>query len=121
LLLSSSNREAILKVFSGQDIVKPQKWFTYAIPGLPSGFYGPLGFVPVHPKLVEQEIITQTRTVPVRVEPSRHGTDIKSGKTTWIASFTKPMVPFSIFSTSSKARLIQKPYRLTQHLDGCLG
>lgn len=121
LLLSSNSRDAILQVFNGTGIVKPQKWYTYAVPGLPSGFYGPLGFVQVTPELVRQEVETQTRTVPVKAEMSKHGADSQTGKATWIVSFTKLIGPFYIFNTYNKAHLIKKPYRLTHHLGGCLG
>ena len=122
LLSTEENTKHVLSTFKGTGLKRPEVWFNYAIPNVPTSFFAPEGgLVPVDAKLVSEEVAAQTTVEPTNCRPSRHGADPHSGRITWIVSFLAPTRPFRLFNTSELARQIDKKTPISRHTPGCQG
>lgn len=100
----------------------PVKWYTYAIPNCPMKLPNILGDLIDTEAIIEDEIITQSGSRPVRLHPSKYSTKFPNpDRQTWIASFLKPVRSFRLFGKSAVARPVEKPPRIERHNPGCQG
>ena len=104
LLLQQENTEIVRRTLSGIEVRRPEQWFNYVVPGVPTALYNLEGqAIHVLPPLVEEEVRAQTKENPVSCRSSRYGANPTTGKVTWIVSFLKPVRPFRLFNTSESS------------------
>jgi hypothetical protein len=122
--LKQDAQEVIKRVMSATAIDIPQKWYSYALPYVPSAITSvspDLESVIITKDLVTEEAQSQTRVKPVNVHPSRHGANPVTGRSTWIVSFLTPVRPFTLFAASGISRLCDKRPAIVRHDPGCQG
>lgn len=119
--LLQANAEILLRIFNGTTVKRPETWYNYAVPGVPSSFRGLEGGLVHTAELVTDEAIAQTTETPVNCRPSRHGPNPATGRTTWIISFLAPVQPFRLFNTSEMSKPIDKKPAIARHDPGCQG
>lgn len=121
ILLTEANSETIREIFHGIKVATPEEWFNYVVPLVPSAFHGIFGIINIGRKEVIEEALAQTGESPVRCDISRHGANPLTGKASWILSFKKKVKPFTLFTPTTRARLIDNKPRITRHTPGCQG
>ena len=122
LLLTPENHNILRQVLHATAVKLPEKWFNYAVPGVPVSVYRLGGRVVTNTaELVAEEVAAQTKAQPVSCRPSRHGADTRTSKITWIISFLAPVRPFYLFNASELAKVINKKPAITRHDPGCQG
>lgn len=121
LLLQNDNIKKIQEIFHGIRVAVPEEWFNYVVPLVPSAFHGVFGQIDVTRDTVIEEALAQTGETPIRCDISRHGANAITGKASWIISFKKKVKPFYLFTTSTRARVIDNKPRITRHSPGCQG
>lgn len=100
----------------------PVKWYTYAISNCPIKLPNILGDLIDTEAIIEDEIVTQSGSRPVRLHPSKHSTKFPNpDRQTWIASFLQPVRSFRLFGKSAVARPVEKSPRIERHNPGCQG
>lgn len=119
--LLQANAEIILQTFHGTTVKRPETWYNYAVPGVPSSFQRLDGGLVYTAELITNEVIAQTTETPVNCRPSRHGSNPETGLTTWIISFLAPVRPFRLFNTSEPSKHIVKKPAIARHDPGCQG
>jgi hypothetical protein len=119
--LLQANAETILRTFHGITIKRPETWYNYAVPGVPSSFQRFEGGLDYTAELITDEVIAQTTETPVNCRPSRHGSNPETGLTTWIISFLAPVRSFRLFNTSETSKPIDKKPAIARHDPGCQG
>lgn len=120
-LVAPAAVQALCQAIGATSVCLPEKWYNYAVRGVPATIRAWDGSHLQTCELIEDEIIAQTQQRPKSVRPSRHGANPDTGMTTWIVSFLKPVHPFSLFNSSDRARLIDKKQPITRHDPGCQG
>jgi hypothetical protein len=121
ILTSPEAVQAICNTIGAISVKTPQKWYNYAVPGVPSTVTCFNGDIMETGGLIEDEVKTQTKSAPVSCRPSRFGANTRTGLTTWIISFLEPVRPFRLFNVSERSRLIEKKPAITRHDPGCQG
>lgn len=123
LLLTEENMEIMRRVLGATAVSLPEKWYNYAVAGVPHTMRALLdkGYTTTGRELVEEEVIAQTQVKPVDCRPARNGPDLATGRITWIVSFREPVRAFRLFNTSSTSKLIEKRAPIIRHTPGCQG
>jgi hypothetical protein len=121
LLTTDEAARAICVALDATSVKLPERWFNYAVPGVPSSLPSYDGSSLLTSELIEDEVKAQAKTTPVNCRPSRYGANPETGRTTWIISFRTPVRAFSLFNASEKSRLIDKKAPITRHDPGCQG
>ncbi|EDN02137.1 predicted protein, partial [Histoplasma mississippiense (nom. inval.)] len=98
----------LCEVLGATEIRLPERWYNYAVPGVPESVQDWEGARIPTDKMIEGEVLAQAKVKPVSCRPSRHGVNPKTGKITWIVSFLAPVKGFSLFNASERARMIEK-------------
>ncbi|EDN08633.1 conserved hypothetical protein [Histoplasma mississippiense (nom. inval.)] len=111
----------LCEVLGATEIRLPERWYNYAVPGVPEFVQDWEGARIPTDKMIEGEVLAQAKVKPVSCRPSRHGVNPKTGKITWIVSFLAPVKGFSLFNASERARLIEKRPLTVRHNPGCQG
>ncbi|EDN09821.1 predicted protein [Histoplasma mississippiense (nom. inval.)] len=111
----------LCEVLGATEIRLPERWYNYAVPGVPEFVQDWEGARIPTDKMIEGEVLTQAKVKPVSCRPSRHGVNPKTGKITWIVSFLAPVKGFSLFNASERARLIEKRPLAVRYNPGCQG
>ncbi|KAL2001073.1 hypothetical protein VTN02DRAFT_2263 [Thermoascus thermophilus] len=119
LLLAAEKQ--ICDALGATSVRLPQKWYNYAVPGVPYSIRELDGSFMETAPLVEAEAEAQTRAKPIYCRPSRHGVNPVTRKTTWIISFLHPVGRFTLFNASEASRLIKKKAPISRHDPGCQG
>ncbi|EDN02414.1 predicted protein [Histoplasma mississippiense (nom. inval.)] len=109
----------LCEVLGATEIRLPERWYNYAVPGVPESVQDWEGARIPTDKMIEGEVLAQAKVKPVSYRPSRHGVNPKTGKITWIVSFLAPVKGFSLFNASERARLIEKRPLAVRHNPGC--
>lgn len=123
-LVREENLPRVLKALSGTSARLPEKWFTYAIPHVPTAFISLTNGgerIDVTPELVTDEVFDQTGQSPARCAISRHGINPDTRTATWIVSFKTEVQPFRLFNSTCSSHIIEKRAQITHHTLGCQG
>ena len=119
-LMEAQNKELLLKALKGEAVEVPTTWYSYAVPGVRSGYFQPetRSILPVTKELVEEEVIAQTGVSPVKCTCKA---PVGDNPTTWVIHFLEPVRPFQLFGSSERAQLIRKNPKILHHNPGCQG
>lgn len=121
-LLNQENIAILKNVLQAQTLVRPQKWFNYAVPEVPAMVTSLIPGEQVDMKeLVQEEAEAQTGVKPVDVRPSKYGPNVQNNTITWIVSFTTEVKSFRLFNRSRQSHLVLKSIPVRRHEDGCQG
>lgn len=122
LLMSQENTEILTRTMRATDIRLPEKWYNYAVTGVPFTMRQLVGASIINTaELITEEVCAQTKARPVSCRPSRHGPNPATNKITWIVSFLQPVRPFRLFNAGETSKLIEKRQPVTRHNPGCQG
>lgn len=122
--LVPENKEIIMEALHGSSVALAESWATYAVQGVPSGFYGISGpgeYLSVNDTLVAEEVLIQTGETLVRCHVSKNGIDPLTNTATWIISFKTTVPLFRLFGASRMASIIPPKHRNTRDANGCQG
>ncbi|EKV06477.1 hypothetical protein PDIG_76740 [Penicillium digitatum PHI26] len=118
-LITEQGLNAIKDALNAHSVKVPQKWYNYAVPGVPPSIQAWDGTLIQTGSVIEDEVFAQTKLKPVSCRASRHGASPTNHNITWVISFLSPVAPFTLFSCSSVARAILKKPQIQHHNPGC--
>lgn len=122
LLMTQGNKEIILQITDGKSIQLPVRWYTYAVPGVPTSLLS-IGGGPVTStdSLIAEEVFAQTNTQPISCKAGHGGVDERTRTRTYVISFLTLVNPFRLFNVSERSRIIAKKQAIRHHDPGCQG
>lgn len=122
LIQTQASYEWIHRLTQAQEISVPTNWYNYVVPGLPSTVPRLQGDpIPITAQLVKEEFSIQTKTTAINAHPSRHGTNARTGLTTWVVASATPVPPFTLFGRGLQGRLKNHKSVIRRHNPGCQG
>ncbi|QQK41891.1 rna-directed dna polymerase from transposon x-element [Penicillium digitatum] len=118
-LITEQGLNAIKDALNAHSVKVPQKWYNYAVPGVPPSIQAWDDTLIQTGSVIEDKVFAQTKLKPVSCRTSRHGASPTKHNITWVISFLSPVAPFTLFSRSSVARAILKKPQIQHHNPGC--